>query len=88
MTSPGFERALTFAHPRSVVVEQVAICGNCHNRSAIYLHFFLPGFHFHAIAANDILRMKALPLGKRLHGTDADGELSLFLGPRSSRPAS
>jgi len=36
-----------------------------------FLSFSLPNFHFHAVTAYDILRMKGVPLGKR----DYEGQL-------------
>ena len=36
-----------------------------------FLSFSLPNFHFHAVTAYDILRMKSVPLGKR----DYEGQL-------------
>ena len=37
----------------------------------LILSFSLPNFHFHAVTAYDILRMKGVPLGKR----DYEGRL-------------
>jgi uncharacterized protein len=38
-----------------------------------FLSFSLPNFHFHAVTAYDILRMKGVPLGKR----DYEGQLRM-----------
>jgi len=38
---------------------------------SFFLSFSLPNFHFHAVTAYDILRMKGVPLGKR----DYEGQL-------------
>lgn len=46
-----------------------------------FLSFSLPNFHFHAVTAYDILRVKGVPLGKR----DYEGQLRSAL-PREKMP--
>jgi hypothetical protein len=41
-----------------------------------FLSFSLPNFHFHAVTAYDILRMRSVPIGKR----DYEGRLRTRLG--------
>jgi hypothetical protein len=41
-----------------------------------FLSFSLPNFHFHAVTAYDILRMRGVPIGKR----DYEGELRMRRG--------
>ncbi|MEZ5833618.1 MAG: DUF1993 domain-containing protein [Dongiaceae bacterium] len=43
----------------------------CFTSETLILSFSLPHFHFHAVTAYDILRMRGVPLGKR----DYEGQL-------------
>jgi hypothetical protein len=43
----------------------------CFTSETLILSFSLPNFHFHAVTAYDILRMRGVPLGKR----DYEGQL-------------